>query len=163
MHFLHFCFFSFLKIFLHLSISTCLHFDIFAFLPLYIFCTFTFLHFSDWPCQPNLRVQQLAECLIRSLVDWGRPTRPVFFEAKVLCVHSFQKKTSKCCNTTIQPKRAWSQTKHGKSTPTRSGSENPFPCQKRSAIGQFLPNILTANNSSDRRGKQSCQHVVLKF
>ena len=61
------------------------------------------------------------------------------FEARILCslfANFFlkKKKTSKCCDTTIQPKWAWSRTNHGHSTPTRSGIENHFSRQKRSAM-----------------------------
>ena len=53
---------------------------------------------------------------------------------------------------TIPLKRAWSKTNHGNSTPTRRGFENTvsrLPSEQK-RDGQFLPNILTANNSANR-------------
>ena len=75
----------------------------------------------------------------------GTPYTPSLLK-QIFCVHS--KKKNKCRNTTIPLSRAWSQTNRGNSTPSRSDFENTFSHQKRSAMGQFLPNKLTANDSS---------------
>ena len=80
----------------------------------------------------------------------GTSHTPTYWK-HTLRVHSFKKKR-KCNKTTIPLKKAWSQTNHGNSTPTRSGFENSLPsAMKRDA--HFLPNILTSKNSSNRLKK----------
>ena len=78
--------------------------------------------------------RKLCECSIR-------PTRRFFFCSKKSVFIVFQnkkKKTSKCCNTTSPLQRAWSQTNHGNSTPSRKWLEKQFLPSKKMRDGQFL-------------------------
>ena len=128
----------------------------------------TYTELTEFPCfdppaisnsSPSMSVKTVAHwfaydffkrlsraCLAR---DLGTSYTPCFSLRQIFFFLKKKRQTS--CNTTIQPKKKkpWSQTNRGSSTPTRSGFEIQSPVRKE-RDGQFLPNMLTANNSSDR-------------
>ena len=73
--------------------------------------------------------------------------------------HSLKKKTSKCCNSTkdLVTNKSWKFNVHQKWLRKHS-----LPSEKK-CVGQFLPNKLTANDSSNRWRKQSCHSVFWKI
>ena len=104
-------------------------------------------------------VECCCNCLsLQHCLNWRRPTRTVFFLRQIIFVLFFKKKKQNVVTLQSQQKRAWSQTNHGNSSPTRSAFENQFSRQKKSAIDNFSrTNWLIVEENHLR------QHVVLRI
>ena len=59
----------------------------------------------------------------------------------------------------VTSKKSWKLNR----APEEVASVVSFRQKKKKREGQFLLNVLTANDRSDRCGKQSCQHVVVNI